>query len=183
MNPPAKQSPAPVGSKTESSGIAGAANHPPARTINAPYPPRLITREVGPQSRIVRAARTRFGSLASWRTSASLINSILTDRKVSRRDSGLRSIQKFIVSAATRLGGRTPARPPPPTGRSGPALASAPEDRSTGSSRIPDVPRGSPPPPPPPPERQRRNWRPSRSKWRTLPAPPPCSRTASAHYR
>src|SRR5207253_3668295 len=48
MKPPAKLSPAPVGSCGSSSGKAGRQNTPRLSTIIAPYSPRLITRMLGP---------------------------------------------------------------------------------------------------------------------------------------
>ena len=72
MNPPAKQSPAPVGSITSSSGNAGSAKKPSSVSIAAPYSPCLATTTLGPHSWTWRAARIRFGSRVSCRSSESL---------------------------------------------------------------------------------------------------------------
>src|SRR3989304_3574154 len=72
--------------------------------------------ERGPQPRIVLAARTRFGSSANIRASASLMMRIWTCFRVCRNASGLPWIQKFMVSAATRRGGSNRVRAPPPLG-------------------------------------------------------------------
>src|SRR5437764_614747 len=50
MKPPAKQSPAPVGSITVSSGNAGRAKNPSGLIIAAPYCPCLATTSPGPHS-------------------------------------------------------------------------------------------------------------------------------------
>ena len=62
MKPPAKQSPAPVGSKTSSSRYPGAMKWQPPWNRMAPYSPRLITRVRGPMARIFggRAAQVVF---------------------------------------------------------------------------------------------------------------------------
>src|SRR6266540_3704989 len=80
-SPPAKESPAPVGSCTFSSGYAGDQNSvggglcpPPTPRCSlmnniAPCSPRFTTSAVGPSSRISRAARMMLKVCANWRAS------------------------------------------------------------------------------------------------------------------
>ena len=104
MKPPANESPAPVGSTTSSIGNAGAANTPPSWNSSAPASPRLMTTDPGPIARIARAAAGRFACPDSWRASSSLSSSMST-RSSSFTSSGrLMSIQRFIVSQATKRG-------------------------------------------------------------------------------
>ena len=58
-NPPAKVSPAPVGSKTSSNGKAGAKNTSLLWNNNAPCSPFLITTYFGPIEWIFAAAFTK----------------------------------------------------------------------------------------------------------------------------
>ena len=55
MNPPAKLSPAPVGSNTDSMGNAGAEKTPESENINAPYSPLFMMITPGPNDMIRRA--------------------------------------------------------------------------------------------------------------------------------
>ena len=104
MKPPPKESPAPVGSTTFSMGNAGAANTPSSWNSSAPASPRLITTEPGPIPRIARAAAGRFACPESWRASSSLSSNMST-RSSSFTSSGrLMSIQRFMVSHATKRG-------------------------------------------------------------------------------
>ncbi len=104
MKPPAKVSPAPVGSKTVSSGYAGAKKNCPSERSSEPYSPRLITTVRGPMPVMARAALTRFGSPASIRASASLMSRTSTRSRTRRRSARLPSIQKFMVSSAVSAG-------------------------------------------------------------------------------
>src|SRR5690606_6615419 len=58
IKPPAKESPAPVGSNTSARGSAGAENTCPSPNNNAPCSPFLIMRYFGPIVKIVDAAFT-----------------------------------------------------------------------------------------------------------------------------
>ncbi len=107
MNPPAKLSPAPVGSKRAASGYADAAKTWSPEKKSAPYSPRFTTSARGPYVRMRRAALTTLCSSASWRASASLTNSMSTRRSVFSRLSRFDAIQKFIVSIATKRGAFT----------------------------------------------------------------------------
>ena len=108
MKPPANVSPAPVGSTTSSSGYAGAANTPCSWNRSAPDSPRLTITVFGPIARIARAAR---GRLCSFDKLARLL--VVDDEQVDalehlrQRSPSSPSIQKFIVSIATRRGLRT----------------------------------------------------------------------------
>ena len=93
MNPPAKVSPAPVGSLTVSRGMPGAAKKPSSRVISTPCSPRLITRSRGPICWMARAALTTFDSPASCRASSSLITRASIRRRTARSSSGVPSIQ------------------------------------------------------------------------------------------
>ena len=107
MNPPAKLSPAPVGSKTAGSGYADAAKTSSPEKKSAPYSPRFTTTARGPNERIRRAAFTTLCSSASWRASASFTKRRSTRFSVRSRLSRFEVIQKFIVSHATKRGART----------------------------------------------------------------------------
>ena len=74
MNPPAKASPAPVGSTTLSRGKAGAANTAPSWNSNAPYSPRLTTTVRGPRAWIARAAIAALDARAKLFASLSSMN-------------------------------------------------------------------------------------------------------------
>ncbi len=93
MNPPAKLSPAPVGSKTEASGTADEANTSPPEKKSAPYSPRFTTTARGPIDWMAAAALTMLCSPASWRASASLTKTMSTRFRVRSRLSRLPVIQ------------------------------------------------------------------------------------------
>ena len=104
IKPPAKVSPAPVGSKTSSKGNAGAKKTSPSPNNKAPCSPFLIIRYFGPIAAIFLAAFTREYSPLSWRASSSLIVSTSTLFKTSFNSSKATSIQKFMVSITTNFG-------------------------------------------------------------------------------
>ena len=93
MKPPAKVSPAPVGSTTVSSGSAGAAKQLSWPKSSTPCSPFFTTSVCGPIARTARAAFTRFHSPDSSRASWSLISSTSTLASVSRSSAGLPLIQ------------------------------------------------------------------------------------------
>ena len=91
--PPAKLSPAPVGSTTPVSGKAGAKNASLPETSSAPYSPRLMQTARAPIFSIAAAAFITLDSPASWRASASLTISTSTRGRSSRSFSRFDEIQ------------------------------------------------------------------------------------------
>ena len=83
-----------------------------------PYSPCLATTTRGPISSSLRAARTRFGSSVSWRTSPSLRITQSTIPIVRTSDSWAMSIHRFIESSAVKCSPRT-ARAPRAEDRAG----------------------------------------------------------------
>src|SRR3984957_9937024 len=105
MNPPAKESPAPVGSFTSSIGRAGARNGckpmpnaPSPKKMVAPYSLCFTTSADGPMARTFCAARGRFVSPASILVSVSLISRVFTSFRGSRSSLGVPAIQKVGVA-------------------------------------------------------------------------------------
>ena len=104
MKPPAKVSPAPVGSNTSSKGSAGAKNTFLLWNSRAPCSPFLIIRYLGPIACIFMAAFTNEYSPLSWRASLSFTISTSTIVNTSFSSSRAISIQKFIVSITISFG-------------------------------------------------------------------------------
>ena len=104
MKPPAKESPAPVGSTISSNGYAGAGNIMFSAMNNDPCSPFLIITNRGPHEIIVFAHFTRFGFLHSNLASSSLITTPSTALIILTTRSRQFKIQYSIVSQTTSLG-------------------------------------------------------------------------------
>src|SRR6266403_359263 len=94
MKPPAKLSPAPVGSCGSSSGNAGTQKTPRLSTIIAPYSPRFTTSVAGPILKMCLAARNKLCSFESSRVSESLIIRMSTWLSVRTLDPVVHGIQR-----------------------------------------------------------------------------------------
>src|SRR6266480_6054203 len=92
-SPPANASPAPVGSRTSSSGYAGVQKIRSAVRRSAPYSARLMITARGPSASISRAALSTLCVAQNCRASASLTVTMSTRVMTSARASRRRSIQ------------------------------------------------------------------------------------------
>ena len=104
MKPPAKESPAPVGSAMSSSGYEGAAKWVSPLNSSAPCSPFLMMTVFGPISCKARAALMTESLPVNCRASASFMKAMSTRFRTSIKASRLPSIQKFMVSQTVRVG-------------------------------------------------------------------------------
>ncbi len=108
MNPPAKESPAPVGIvdglQRERAVLKNSPSRPKSRQPCSPF---FTATYCGPSFAMARPARMRLSSSVSWRASLSLRMSMSTSRSRASRSCRARPIHRSIVSATTNFGRRT----------------------------------------------------------------------------
>src|SRR5690349_6572687 len=103
IKPPAKESPAPVGSTISSNGYAEAGNTKSAVTNKDPFSPFFTMTNLGPQEIIIFAHFTKLVFLHNNLASSSLITTPSTDLIISTTLSREFKIQYSMVSQITNL--------------------------------------------------------------------------------